>query len=122
MTPAIACWASRHPYPTALRTLLPEHTIVHVRNRWKSIDDCYFDCLFAANYHPDVLLFVLPLNWREHFVRYVAQMSPDTLCIQPVAFGNGGIRFKRWFISPVDGRCYWEPWGDSVMAGVRVEG
>jgi len=110
MTPTVAIWLSRHPYPNTLPALLPDHTILHVRGRWRSWEDAWFDGLLAAGCHPDAAFYVLPFGWRKPFVHYVTDMSPRTLLIQPALLGDGRQVYKRTWVSRVDGRVYWEQW------------
>lgn len=115
MTPKIAVWASRHRYPADLHDLLPGVDILHVRGRWQSAEDCYFDALLAAQRQPDVVFFVLPTYMRHRFVEYVQRMNPDALLIRPMLLPGGEQVYSRaWW----DGRrVCWEKWEPEGVRG-----
>jgi hypothetical protein len=111
----IAAWLSRHPFPADLPALLPNYTLLHVRGDWRDYRDAYFDSLYAANCHPDAVLFILPMRWRNGFVRYVTEMAPATLLLQPLLLGNGAQVYKQLWLDKPSNRVVWAQWeGEGV--------
>lgn len=105
----VAVWLTRHPYPAALPGQLGGMKLLHVGERYASADAALWGALHAAGCQPAVIFFILPMRWREAFVRRAQALTPGTALVRCWLTQTGDVIYQRYTLL-ADGRLRWHAW------------